>query len=145
MTLAGQEFEIELLPLDQRDFRKAMSPFSKRKNAYNPVTKTMDLQSYFDDDDPEYQKAIDDLMDKHIKNFWGISVDGETQLDGTVRENKLLLGSIRVEDKEVIEFEDQATKEKGVFKQKRERFFSALILDKLFDLAKVRAESASKN
>jgi hypothetical protein len=145
MRLADTEFPIELLPLDQKEFLKMMSPFRRRKNAFNPVTKQMDLQTYFDDDNPKYQQAIDDLMDKHIRNFKGISLDGETELDGTNRENKLLLCSVKVEDIEEIPMEDPETKEKAVIHQKRERFFSALILDKLFELAKVRAEVATKN
>ena len=145
MTLAETEFPIELVPIDQKEYVRKMGQFRRRKNAYNPVTKTMDLQTYFDDDNPEYQKSVEDLLVDHIKNFKGVSLDGITELDGTLRENKLLLMNVRVEDYEVIEFEDKATKDKAEFKQKRDRYFSGLILDKLFELSKIRAETSTKN
>lgn len=145
MTLAGVEFPITLIPLDQKYYLKRMSGFRKRKNAYNPVSKTMDLQTYFDDDDPEYQRVVEDILTEHIVNFKGISLDGTTELDGTIKENKVILINVRVQDFEVLEWEDDATKEKGKFKQPRDRYFSGLILDKLFELAKIRAEVSGKN
>jgi hypothetical protein len=145
MTLNGTEFPITLLPLEQKDFFKKFNAFRRRKNAYNPVTKLMDLQTYFDDEDPKYISTVEDLLDAHVLNFHGISIDGETELDGTKRENKILLGSIRVEDNEDIPLEDPQTKEKVIITQKRERPFSALIFDKCMELAKVTAKAEIKN
>ncbi len=65
-------------------------------------------------------------------------------LDGTVRENKLLLGSVKVEDVEDIEILDEAGG-KSYIKQKRIRFFRSLIFDKAMELAAVTAESEIKN
>jgi hypothetical protein len=145
MKIGETEFQIELLPLPRKNFWKAMSEFRKRKNAFNPVTKIMDLQTYFDEDNPKYQDAIDNMIDKHVINFKGISVDGETEIDGTLKENKLLLASLTIEDIEEIPVEDPETHEKAVITQKRERLFRTLIIDKLLDLAKTKVETEVKN
>jgi len=144
MELAGTTFEIELVPQTDKENWEVFKPFRKRKNIYNPVTKNMETQTYLDDADPEFAKIADDRLDKVVRNFRGIAVD-DVELDGTRRENKLLLGSVQVEDTEDIEIEDAATGERAVIKQKRVRSFRQLIFEKAAQLGKATAEAATKN
>ncbi len=144
MELAGCKFEIELTPIEPSEVVKLFTKFRKWRNVYNPISKQMEIQHYIDDTDPEYLSFTDNLLDKIVKNFKGISDENGNPLDGTVRENKLLLGSVKVEDVEDIEILDEAGG-KSYIKQKRIRFFRSLIFDKAMELAAVTAESEIKN
>lgn len=143
MELAGGKFEIELLPCPEKEWWKQFLPFSKTKNIPNVLTKAMNMLEYFDTKDPGYEKLVEDLLDKHVINFWGIEVNGKL-LDGSLRENKLLLGDFKIEDDEIIEYTDGEGK-KGRFVQKRERYFRILIIEKIHDLARLKSEAETKN
>jgi hypothetical protein len=145
MNLAGQDFEIELLPLLERDRVSAFSEFMKRKGLVNPISNKMDFVEYMDYKDPRWAKISDDLLDKHVRNFKGIGGNNREELDGTIRENKILLGSVKVEDIEEIEIIDPESKEKAIVPKKRERYFYQLIFDKCTDLANTIAEAETKN
>lgn len=144
MTLAGEEFPITLLPLPLKDQAAPFNRFRKRKNVPNPISGKMELVEYFDDKDPDFQKAAEDLLDRHVKTFSGIAgPDGE--LDGSQRANKVLLGSVKVDDFEEIRVIDPETKEEAVIPRPRTRYFRALIFDKCNELAETIAEAETKN
>lgn len=144
MALEGQEFDIELIPLPEEERLQIFSPYVKRKYIHNPVTKKMDEVSYFQDEEGEMKKKSDDLLDKHIVNFWGVGTkDGP--LDGSLRENKLLLASIEVDDIEEIPVEDPQTKEVVVIRKPIKTIFRAKILDKCVELSKTIVEAETKN
>lgn len=144
MELAGETFEIELLPLEEQERLKIFEPFMKRKYVNNPITKKMDEVSFFQDDNEELKKKADDLLDKHVINFYGIG-DKDGPLDGSIRENKLLLASLEVDDIEEIPFEDPQSKEIVVIKKPIKTLFRAKILDKCVELSKTIAEAEGKN
>jgi hypothetical protein len=144
MTLAGETFKIELIPFSEQEQIKLFKPFRKTKNVVNPLTKRMEIIPYLDNSNVDYMKMSEDLLDKIVVNFWGIGgADGE--LDGSVRENKILLGSVQVDDVEDITVVDQDTGEKAIIKQPRTRKFSALIFDKASKLAGTIVEVETGN
>jgi hypothetical protein len=144
MTLAGEEFPITLLPLPLKDQAAAFNKFRKRKNVPNPMSGKMELVDYFDDKDPDFQKAAEDLLDKHVVTFSKIAgPDGE--LDGSQRASKILLGSVRVDDFENIRVIDPETKEEAVIPRPRTRYFRSMIFDKCNELAETIAEAERKN
>jgi hypothetical protein len=149
MTIAGTEFSITLLPLPLKDHMDAFAPFRKRKNVPNPISGRMEFMEYFDDKDDKYLKVAEDLLDKHVVNFKGVAIPGAdgqpVELDGTKRENKILLGSVKVEDFEEIRVIDPETKEEAVIPRPRMRYFRALIFDKCNELADTIAEAVEKN
>lgn len=145
MELAGQSFDIELLPLTAKDRLEIFKPFEKRKYIPNPVTQLMNEVSYFQDDKGEFKTKREDLIDKHVINFWGIGENENTPLDGSKRENKLLIASIVVDDVEDIRVEDPQTKEIVVIKNHTKRNFGEKILDKCVELSKAIVEAETKN
>ena len=145
MELAGQKFEIELLPCEAQEFIDVIAPCRRQKSVLNPLLKKMEMISYLDDNDEKYRAITDDLLDKLVVNFHGIGDKDGIPLDGTARANKILLGSVKVEDFEEIPIEDKETKEKAVLKQRRVRLFRALIFDRAVELAQTIAEAESKN
>jgi|WetSurMetagenome_2_1015567.scaffolds.fasta_scaffold00088_42 hypothetical protein len=144
MELAGDTFEIDLMPISQEDRASVFKLLRKHKQLVNPVTKAMELVPYFDDQDPAIQKAFDDLLDRVIVNFRGIGDSDGNPLDGTIRANKILLGSIKVKDVEDIAVTDESGAV-TTFKQPRERYFKSLIIDKAIEVGSAFAESDSKN
>jgi hypothetical protein len=144
MTLAGATFEIDLMPISERERSDAFKQFHKNKQLVNPLTKNMELVPFFDINDPEFRQVAEDLLDKVIVDFRGIGDNDFVPLDGKLRENKLLLGSIEVEEEEVVDLLD-ANGEKAAMKVPRTRFFRTLILDKAVSLSKAIAEADEKN
>jgi hypothetical protein len=145
MTLAGEGFPITLLPMLLRDQVVAFAQFRKRKNVPNPVSGKMEMMDYFDDKDEGYLKVADDLLEKHVIDFHGIGLNPGEELDGTLRENKLLLGSVKVEDVEEVKILDPDTKEVAIILRPRMRYFRNLIFDKCSELAETIAETETKN
>jgi len=144
MTLAGETFEIDLMPLTEEERLNVFKIFRKRKNVVNPITKQMELVSYFDDNDLEFQKLADDLLCQVIVDFRGIGNGNGEPLDGTLRENKLLLGSLKVQDIEEISIVDESN-QTAVIRQPRERYFRTLIFDKAVELSQAIVEAETKN
>ena len=152
MTLAGETFEIDLMPLTEEERLNIFKTFRKRRNILNPISKQMEVISYFDDDDPKFQKAADDLLDKVIVDFRGLGEEENPDnptgklipLDGTLRENKLLIGSVKVKEIEEIPIVDENGQTANI-KQPRERYFRTLILDKAVELSQATAEAETKN
>jgi hypothetical protein len=144
MTLAGETFEIDLLPITEDERLDVFKPFRKRRNVNNPITKQMEIVTYFDDNDPGFRKAADDLLCKVIANFRGIGDEKGLAIDGSLKENKLLLGSVKVQDIEEITVMDE-NNQTAVIKQPRQRYFRALILDKAVELSEAAVETEIKN
>lgn len=147
MELGGIKFEIELLPFSEKEQFAIFREFRKMKKVLNPVSKTMELIPYLDFEDGN-DKKLDEKMEKEldriVRNFWGIGDLEGNERDGTLKENKLLLGSIKVEDFEEIPIEDD-TGGKAIIKQKRTRRFSALIFNEAARLAETIIETEIKN
>jgi hypothetical protein len=144
MSLAGQEFDIELLHITEEDRVKVFRKFRKNRQVVNPVSKQVEILPFFDDNDPAFKSSADDLLDQVVLNFHGIGDETGKEYDGTLRENKLLLGSIEVEDVEDIPITDEAG-DKAVIHRPRIRPFRALIFDKAVALSKAVAEADKKN
>lgn len=145
MKLAGQPFEIEMLPLEEKERLKLLKPFLKSKYVHNPVSGKMDAVSYFDDADDKGEKVINDLLDSIVVNFSGVGDTDGKELDGSMRDNKILLGSVEVESIEEIVMEDPETKEKITINRPRKTLFRNLILDKAVELSKTMVEAEVKN
>jgi len=145
MELAGQEFEIDLIPYEEKKQSEVLAKFRKTKNLVNPVSKRLEVITYFDDKDNSYQDVANELLDQLVRDFRGIGgLDGKA-LDGTKKENKVLLGSVQVKDVELIEIEDPDTKEKAIVKKPRTRIFRDMIFEKASELASTIAEAEEKN
>ena len=144
MTLAGETFEIDLMPITDEERINAFKAFRKRKQLYNPLSKGMELVSYFDDEDPAFRKAADDLLDKIIVDFRGVGDAEGNPIDGKLLENKLLLGSISVEDVEEIPVVDESGAT-SIIRQARKRLLRALIVDRAVALSQATAEVDEKN
>lgn len=144
MELAGQRFEIELLPTDDMQLFEDFKPFRKTKPVLNSYTKKMEQFTYLNEDDPAFLKVAEKRLLKIVNNFWGIAGNDGVELDGTKDENKLLLGSVQIEDTEDINVEDGAGGT-AVIKQPRVRPFRTLIFEKAAELGKAVAEAEIKN
>lgn len=144
MELSGVPFEIELLPLPQKEWIRILEPFRRRKSVLNPSTSKMEITNFTDEDSVKYMEVTDDLLDRLIRNFRGIAGENDKELDGTLKENKLLLGSIKIEDVEEIQIQDEAG-DKGVIRRPRTRMFRQLIFEKATELADTTVEAERKN
>jgi hypothetical protein len=145
MELAGETFDITLLPLAIQDYAAAFAPFRRRRNVPNPVSGKMELVEYFDDTDQKAEKVAHELLDKVVIDFKGIAGPDGKELDGKVRENKILLGNVKVKDQEEVKVFEPETKEEAVILRPRTRYFRNLIFDKCQELAETIAEVAEKN
>jgi len=144
MTLEGEIFEIDLMPLPEEERLKMFRPFLKRKNVQNPFSKQMEITTYMDYNDEAFANVADNLLDHVVINFRGIADEKGSPLDGSLRENKILLGSIKVNDIEEITLVDE-NGQSATMHQPRERFFRTLIIDKAVELAQAIAEVERKN
>jgi hypothetical protein len=145
MDLAGETFDITLLPLPLKDQIAVFAPFRKRRNVPNPVTGKMELVEYFDDKDDKADEIMNELLCKHLITFSGIAGADGRELDGSKKENKVLLGNVKVKDQEEIEVFEPETKERAVVLRPRIRHFRMLIFDKCNELADTIAEVSEKN
>lgn len=146
MELAGEKFDMEIIPKPRSEQAEVLAEFKKTKTVPNPKTGRMEVVVYYDSDkatNDKYEKKANDLLDEIVSNFHGVG-NSEGELDGTKRDNKILLGSVLVEDVEEIQIEDESG-EKAVIKQPRKRMFRQLIFDKSTELADVIAEAETKN
>ena len=144
MELSGVSFEIELLPLPQKEWIRILEPFRKRKTVLNPSTNRMEIASFTDEDSEKYMEVTDALLDRLVRNFRGIAGENDQELDGTLKENKLLLGSVKIEDMEEIQIQDEAG-DKGVIRRPRTRMLRQLIFEKATELADTTVETERKN
>lgn len=144
MTLAEETFEIDLMPITEEERIEAFKPFRRRRSVENPRSKQMELVTFFDDDNPGFKRTAEDLLCKVVVNFRGIGDADGNSIDGTVRENKILLGSLKIKDIEDISVVDE-NGQAAFIKQPRERYFRALILDKAVELSQATAEAETKN
>ena len=85
MELSGVSFEIELLPLPQKEWIRILDPFRKRKNVLNPSTNRMEIASFTDEDSEKYMEVTDALLDRLVRNFRGIAGENDQELDGTLK------------------------------------------------------------
>ena len=145
MELLGERFDITLLPLPLKDQIAILAPFRKRRNVPNPVTGKMEMIEYFDDKDDKAEESMNELLCKHVITFSGIAGADGRELDGTKRENKILLGNVKVKDQEEIQVIDPETKERAIVLRPRVRNFRLLIFDKCNELADTIAEVSEKN
>lgn len=145
ISLLGQDLDVELLPLSEESYSNTFRPFRKRTSKYNPMTKQMDLQTYFDDENAEgLRKALDDTLVRVLVNFHGTIGEDGLPLDGTLNENKLLLGNILVDDIETIDIIDESG-QKAVLKVPKKRRFEWLIIEKAKELSNSAASVEIKN
>lgn len=144
MKLAGEEFEIDLVPLTEEDRLNIFRKFRKKKSIHNPVTRAMEMLTYFDDDDAGFQKAADELLCKIIVDFRNIADVNGVPFDGKLEENKMLLGSVKVDYIEDITVVDESG-QTAIIKQPRERYLRASIIDKAVELSSTVAEAEAKN
>lgn len=145
MELAGQKFDMELIPDDGKELEDLLKTFRKRKNVHNPITKQMEIHTYYEEDDEKVKAAFEDRLDRLVKNFWGIGDRDGNPIDGTIRANKIRLANVRVEVSENVEIVDPISKDTGIVLVKTTKRFREIIFEKIIELASTTAEADLKN